>query len=381
MMNVLFIADNWFDDTGGRRKNVEAILSRFCDEWNISFLEVRTKEMQTERQITIDEISVHSVFVQKTGAYPVHIVQCVRKMLKHKSFDLVVCVGAGPHSNALFALAARLTNKSVPVVTFDQSNPSSILVHQTIFIRFITKLAYRFVQLSIAPSHGVVKEMRSVLGLSAVRSVCIPAAYSEELMFLKNNSVSESFFQTPCKVITTVCRLDLQQKDVLTLLDAFRLVLEKEPFARLCIIGEGRDRKIIEHAINRLHLSNFVCLLGFQKNPYKFMAQSDVFVLSSLHEGMGLVLVEAMACGTPVVSTDCNYGPRELIQDEVNGLLVIPGDPRQMSEALLRVLQDKELANCLSENGLLFAKKFSIQEIEFSYRQALAPILKRKTQP
>lgn len=377
MVNVLLIADNWFVDTGGRRKNVEAILSRFRNEWNVTILEVRTKERLKDEQMTIDKISVHSVFIQKTGWCSIRIMQCVRGVLKQRSFDLVVCVGAGPHSNALFVLAARLANKSIPIVTLDQSNPSSILANQPAHVRYLSKLLYRLVQLSIAPSHGVVNEMRSVLGINTVRSICIPAAYAEELRFLKNEHVSDSFFQAPHKVITTVCRLDLQQKDLLTLLDAFHLVLVKEPLARLCIVGEGQDRNIVEQAIDRLHLSDSVRLLGFQKNPYKFMFQSDVFVLSSLHEGMGLVLVEAMACGTPVVSTDCDYGPRELIQDGVNGLLIPSRDARQMSTALLKILQDKQFALTLSKNGLLFAKKFNIQEIERSYRQALRSFLNK----
>ena len=107
--------------------------------------------------------------------------------------------------------------------------------------------------------------------------------------------------------------------------------------SRLVIIGEGRDRLELESLAKKLGISDSVCFLGLQKNPYKFMAKSSVFVLSSNQEGFSTVIVEAMACGLPVVSTDCESGPSEIIKNGENGFLVKVADYAEMSHKIIKL--------------------------------------------
>ena len=93
-----------------------------------------------------------------------------------------------------------------------------------------------------------------------------------------------------------------------------------------------------EKLIQELHLEKLVMLLGFKENPFSYLSRSDVFVLSSISEGFSNVLVEAMACGCPVVSTDCPTGPGEILDRGKYGYLVPVGDPTAMAEAVLEVL-------------------------------------------
>jgi glycosyltransferase involved in cell wall biosynthesis len=104
------------------------------------------------------------------------------------------------------------------------------------------------------------------------------------------------------------------------------------------ILGKGRGRGRLEALAEKLGIKEDLHLPGFVSNPYAYMAQSDVFVLSSLWEGSPNVLTEALAVGIPVVSTDCESGPRELLQDGRYGPLVPVGDAEALATAILKTL-------------------------------------------
>jgi glycosyltransferase involved in cell wall biosynthesis len=174
--------------------------------------------------------------------------------------------------------------------------------------------------------------------------------------------------------LLVACGRLTKQKGYPYLLDAFREVRDQKE-AALWILGEGDRRQAIESQIEELGLVDDVSLLGFRDNPFKFMAAADVFVLSSLSEGFGNVIVEAMACGTPVVSTDCPHGPGEIISHEENGLLVPPADAAALSEAILRVLTDDTLSEQLSENGKRRAQDFHASAISQEYLDLFRDII------
>lgn len=133
------------------------------------------------------------------------------------------------------------------------------------------------------------------------------------------------------------------EKDFETLVTAFDRVIDRTD-ARLLILGEGRERERLEALVEDLGLSEVVELYGFADNPYRFMARADLFVLSSRHEGMPNVLVEAAALETPIVSTDCPSGPSELLDGGEGGELVPVGDPAALADAVCRQLADPERA-------------------------------------
>lgn len=128
------------------------------------------------------------------------------------------------------------------------------------------------------------------------------------------------------------------RKDFVTLIEAFAILRKKLP-ARLLILGEGRKRQDLEALIARLDLQEVVDLAGFQGNPYAFMARADLFALSSRCEGAPVVLMEALACGTPAVSTDCPSGPREILQAGRLGPLVPVGDVSALAAAMEQTLR------------------------------------------
>jgi glycosyltransferase involved in cell wall biosynthesis len=137
-------------------------------------------------------------------------------------------------------------------------------------------------------------------------------------------------------VVLGVGRLT-RQKDFPTLIRAFAAVRRRHA-ARLIILGEGEDRPGLEALAGQLGVAHDVALPGFQDNAVAYMAASRLFVLSSTWEGLPTVLIEALAAGTRVVSTDCPNGPREILQDGRLGALVPVGDVAALAAAMIEAL-------------------------------------------
>ena len=145
-----------------------------------------------------------------------------------------------------------------------------------------------------------------------------------------------------------------KQKDFPTLIRAFAQVQQQFP-VRLMILGEGPERSSIEAIVEELGLKESITLPGFVANPYAYMAGSAVCVLSSAWEGFGNVLVEAMAAGTPVVSTDCESGPAEILANGQYGKLVAVGDIQGMVEAIIETLKELPDSVALQQRAMDFS--------------------------
>jgi glycosyltransferase involved in cell wall biosynthesis len=158
----------------------------------------------------------------------------------------------------------------------------------------------------------------------------------------------------------------VEKKDQLTLLEAFALVVRDRP-ARLLIYGEGPMRRTLERRITALGLGDHVALPGFTSNPFAVIARADLFVLSSISEGMPSALIEALACGIPVVSTDCPSGPAEILEGGKVGRLVEVGNASALARAMLETLDAPPRAEAL----VLRAADFSFERIVRRYVDVL----------
>ena len=152
------------------------------------------------------------------------------------------------------------------------------------------------------------------------------------------------------------------------LLKAFAKVRETLR-ARLVILGKGEKLQELKYLSEDLNIAQDTAFLGFANNPYKYMAKSDLFVLSSLWEGFPNVLVEAMACGTPVISTNCPSGPDEIITHGANGLLVPPADHEALAESILKLLNDERMRHSLSDAARKKVVDYDVTNIIREYEE------------
>jgi glycosyltransferase involved in cell wall biosynthesis len=186
----------------------------------------------------------------------------------------------------------------------------------------------------VAISQGVADDVAAIAGLPPARIAVIRnPVVTPRLAQLAAAPLPHPWLEDPSvPVVMGMGRLT-RQKDFPTLVRAFAQLRRARP-ARLLIVGEGSERQALLDLAAREGVAADVQLPGFQRNPYPWLARARVFVLSSIWEGFGNVLAEAMALGTPVVATDCRSGPRELLADGRHGPLVPVGDPAAMARAI-----------------------------------------------
>jgi len=191
----------------------------------------------------------------------------------------------------------------------------------------------------VAVSQGVALDLRSRAKIPQGKlNVIHNPVVTPGLLAKAEEPIRDDWFsQGHPPVILGVGRLT-RQKDFTTLVKAFAQV-RRSMACRLVILGEGRDRSALESLSARLGLQSDVRLPGFTSNPYPYMKGASVFVLSSRWEGSPNVLTEALALGTPVVSTDCPNGPREILQGGKFGPLVPVGDSQALAHAILETLR------------------------------------------
>jgi glycosyltransferase involved in cell wall biosynthesis len=227
----------------------------------------------------------------------------------------------------------------------------------------------------VCVSQGVASDIREVVGnLSTISVIYNPVTSEKIYQQAKESPGSDEYlFGTHQATILAVGRL-VKAKDYHTLLKAFALVLPTVK-ARLIILGEGPQEHDLKELVLRLNIGQYVNFLGFKSNPYAYMARASVFVLSSVREGFGNVIVEAMACRAPVIATNCKSGPGEIIEDGVNGFLVPVGDEQCLANVMIKVLQNPLLAKKITDAGYQRAKYFSIEKSAGAYEKIFSRML------
>jgi len=253
-------------------------------------------------------------------------------------------------------LASRVSRFKGRLVGSIHTNISASLQHSSLMkkmaYRWVMKFIYKRTDMITGVSQGVVGDILHLTGISPEKAAVVynPVATSEIQRLGKRPVEHPWFCDGGPPVILGIGRLT-KQKDFHTLIRSFSDVARTYP-CRLIILGDGEDLHSLGNLAGSLGIGDLVDFPGFQKNPYCFLARSRLFVLSSRWEGFGVVLVEAMALGIPVVSTDCPSGPREILKDGLYGPLVPTESPSSLTQAIISVLKappKRELLQSASE--------------------------------
>ncbi len=261
------------------------------------------------------------------------------------------------HANLAAVVARELVRIETRLVLVEHNTLSaskSKLLRSRLLLPLM-KVLYPRADAIIGVSRGVARDLEARLGIAKGKVNVIYNPVVDDVLVGKAKApLDHPWFQKGSPpVFLAVGRLSAQ-KDFLTLIKAFEL-LKRQKLVRLLILGEGESRSELEAMIAKLGISEDVSMPGFVENPYVYMSRASAVVLSSRWEGLPTVLIEAMACGCPVIATDCPSGPKEILEAGVYGPLVSVGDATALSAAMLQVLEAPANRNVLVQRAIDFS--------------------------
>ena len=274
-----------------------------------------------------------------------------RRRIKASSFALArylwrerpdVLLSAANHVHLTAVIAARLSHSPVRIVLrisnhLTGSHLGDSKRQRPVRLRF-ARLVYGRADAAIAVSQGIADDIveHTALSREQVCAVTNPT-YTPEIESAAVAPLDHAWLSAGSPPLLLAAGRLAPAKDFATLLRAFARVRARRP-VRLVILGEGGQRRTLEQQLHELGIEADVELHGFVDNPFVWMSRASLFVLSSAWEGSPGVLVEAMACGCPVVSTDCPSGPDEILDGDRYGRLVPVGDDAALADAIAATL-------------------------------------------
>ena len=237
------------------------------------------------------------------------------------------------------------------------------------------RTAYRKADRVVAISNGVGEALSRRFGIEPAHVTTIHNAVDVATV---RRLATEPASDLPHQPFIVAAGRLVHQKGFDLLIRAFAGPLRARSVS-LVIVGEGPERPALEDLIRVHGLQDRVLLPGFVANPWSYFARAAAFVCSSRWEGFGNVIIEAMACDVPVVTSDCDFGPREIVQHGHSGLLVPVENVQTLAQAILSVVDDRQLASRLAEGGRRRAGDFEIAEVARTYERLFRELKHRGT--
>jgi glycosyltransferase involved in cell wall biosynthesis len=296
-------------------------------------------------------------------------IEITASLVKNEHPDLVV--GIMHYASLLLTFSNKFNHLKSKCVSSLRS-PSTLLLNefakneeQRNFLTNIYNILCRFSDGLTVPSTGVKDDL--VRNFNADCKKITVINNSIDLLEIQNKTREKLDISFPNKfyLISAACRLS-QEKNLPFLIKVFSEIRKKVK-AKLLIVGDGPEKENLQAICKSLDLEKEVLFLGYQENPFKYIAASDLFVHTCIYEGFGNAIIEAMACRVPVVATACPYGPGEIISNGENGVLVDVEDSEGMTVAIKNILQDKKKHKELSMKGFQTASEYSVEKMVSAY--------------
>ncbi|WP_119789701.1 glycosyltransferase [Flavobacterium anhuiense] len=229
--------------------------------------------------------------------------------------------------------------------------------------KFWSKILYENVQALVCVSKAIEEKVNKLYELKNTITIYNPFSITEEEL---KKAVLENK-----NVILYFGRFEEKVKNFTLMLEAFSQSKIYEKGYQLHLMGSGDDLDFIQQKIKTLNLNDYVKILAFRENPFEEVREAKFTILTSYYEGFPLSIIESLALGTPAVAVDCNSGPREIIQNEFNGLLVENHKPKALAEAMNRFADDSELYNFCKKNAAESVKHLSLKHISDQWKNLL----------
>jgi glycosyltransferase involved in cell wall biosynthesis len=238
-------------------------------------------------------------------------------------------------------------------------------VHKAAFSS-VTRIGYGATDLIIATSRGVASDLTAAFGVDpdGIRVLSNPVDL-DRVRAASREAIDEAVLPPGTGPLIVAAGRLADAKNYPLMIDAFAALRQRMP-ARLCILGQGELETALRQLIAARGLGDAIRLAGFQSNPWKYIARADVFLLTSRYEGFGNVLIEAMACGIPVVAT-ASPGTSDIVNDAVDGMLVDAHTAQSVAAALKTVLESADKRHAMSVAAREAANRFAVPEVVSQY--------------
>ena len=358
-----------FDDCmrlGGVERVINNLADYFSDQFNYT-IEVTNYNMNSRKQNFIynSEVKITDLTIKNTKkdfiSKFINKIKMRKKLKKHlekNKYDIILCMAA--LSNILVAQVRKGIDAKVIGTEHVPSVGHSLktTIKSSIFYKNLDALV-----------------------------VLTQEDYDKNAKYFKNvsiiyNSIPDTFkyenYNVESKKILAAGRLT-EGKGFDILIKCTREAFEKYPDWNLEILGEGEKKKELGSLIEKYNLSKNITIKNFIDNMEEVMKEYSFFVMTSKYEGFGLVLVEAQATGLPVISFDCKSGPKEIINNNIDGVLVNAENENAMSSAIVRLIEDKEFRKKLSKNAVINSERFRNEKIGNEWKELFEKMIKKKS--
>ena len=290
------------------------------------------------------------------------------KELRQCHPDVIIAIDT--HCNMLVCLVKLFYGIKSKLILTVHNNTSGVFAYKhhlfpVWLIRLAGNLLFRISSCMVGVSKGVVEDMiYNFHPLVPMYSIFYGLDVTQIRLPLQRKRSKD------VPVVVTVSRL-AGQKDIKTLIRATQLLLKRGIRHTLLILGDGNQKGEYEQMIRQNHLEDKIILLGWKKDIYSYLARSDIFVLSTHYEGFPFVLLEAMKAGLPIVATDVYPGPRELLRNNMYGLLTQENNYIDLADKLELLIKNKKVRKHYHHQSLLRIKDFSEHDMLEKYRQII----------
>jgi GalNAc-alpha-(1->4)-GalNAc-alpha-(1->3)-diNAcBac-PP-undecaprenol alpha-1,4-N-acetyl-D-galactosaminyltransferase len=285
----------------------------------------------------------------------------LRKFFDHDQFDLILSFGDKTNIQVLLAGLSS----GLKVIAAEHNDPRKHKIGA--IADGLRRLLYRRAEAIVVLTAGMHAWGKQIAKRRPV--YVIPNPISQQ--FLGNHQARSN---SHGRILLAMGRL-APQKGFDILLEAFARCASQHPNWTLRLIGEGEERSRLGKIAHDLAIDHQVEFALITRRPEKAMREADLFVLSSRYEGFPMVLLEAMASGLPVISFDCLSGPREMIRDEVDGILVPPNNVAELARAMDRLMTSESERRRLASRGIEITDRFGIETIASRWRNVFSKAL------